>query len=126
MEQEILSIQPKRILVCQLRQIGDVLLSTPSIRLLKERFPEASIDVLTEKKCVTILENNPNVDRIWAIDKKALANPLKALRFYAQAGRNDYDLVVDFQQLPRCKWVILFSRASVKLTYTKLLPDRSD
>ena len=109
---------PKRILVCQLRQIGDVLLATPSIRLLKQRYPAADIDVLTEKKCSTVLHNNPNIDRIWTIDKKKLKNPLKALKFYAKVGRSDYDLIVDFQQLPRCKWVIRFSSAPVKLTHT--------
>lgn len=125
MEHETLSLQPQRILVCQLRQIGDVLLSTPAIRLLKERFPEASIDILTEKKCISVLENNPNIDHIWPIDKKALSNPLKALRYYAKVGRNNYDLIVDFQQLPRCKWVVRFSRAAVKLTYTPPWYNRS-
>lgn len=111
-------IHPKRILVCQLRQIGDVLLATPSIRLLKERFPEATIDVLTEKKCLPVLKNNPHIDFIWPIDKKALKNPIKALIYYAKVGRSNYDLIVDFQQLPRCKWVVRFSNAPVKLTYT--------
>lgn len=115
---DIINIHPKRILVCQLRQIGDVLLSTPAIRLLKEKYPEAKIDMLTEKKCAPVLENNPHLNRIWPIDKKALKNPLKALRYYAGIGGQGYDLIVDFQQLPRCKWVVLFSRASVKLTFT--------
>ncbi len=74
--------------------------------------------VLTEKKCVPVLENNPHIERIRAIDKAALSNPFKALRFYAQVGRDDYDLIVDFQQLPRCKWVVLFSHAPIKLTYS--------
>lgn len=112
------SIKPKRILVCQLRQIGDVLLSTPAIRLLSERFPDASVHVLTEKKCTPVLENNPHIGHIWAIDKAALHNPFKALRFYAGVSHDDYDLIVDFQQLPRCKWVVLFSRAPIKLTYS--------
>lgn len=112
------NLNPKHILVCQLRQIGDVLLSTPSIRLLNNRFPEAKIDVLTESKCVPILENNPRISKIWPIDKKALKNPLKALAYYAKVGRINHDLIIDFQQLPRCKWVVLFSKAPVKLTYT--------
>lgn len=115
---DISNIHPKRILVCQLRQIGDVLLSTPALRLLKETYPEAQIDMLTEKKCAPVLENNPHVNRVWPIDKKALKNPFKALRYYAEIGKAGYDLVVDFQQLPRCKWVVLFSRAPVKLTFT--------
>jgi heptosyltransferase-3 len=112
------SIRPKRILICQLRQIGDVLLSTPAIRLVAERFPEAALHVLTEKKCAPVLENNPRIERIWAMDKAALSNPFKALRYYASVSRDDYDMIIDFQQLPRCKWVVLFSRAPIKLTYT--------
>jgi heptosyltransferase-3 len=115
---QTLDINPKRILVCQLRQIGDVLLSTPALRLLKEKYPEAEVDMLTEKKCAPVLENNPHLNRVWPIDKKALKNPLKALRYYARIGGSGYDLIVDFQQLPRCKWVVLFSRAAVKLTFT--------
>ncbi len=111
------TLSPKRILVCQLRQIGDVLLSTPSIRLLKERYPDAEIDVLTEKKCMPVLENNPNISKVWPIDKKALKNPLKALAYYAKVGKDGYDLIVDFQQLPRCKWVVRFSNAPVKLSF---------
>lgn len=113
---DISNLHPKRILVCQLRQIGDVLLATPSLELLKKRFPEAELHLLTEKKCVPVLENNPHVDHIWAIDKKELKNPLKALLWYRMVGRNGYDLIVDFQRLPRCRYVIMFSDAPVKLT----------
>lgn len=113
---DITNLNPKRILACQLRQIGDVVLTTPSLQLLKERFPDAELHLLTEKKCASVLENNPHVDHVWEIDKKALKNPLKALAWYAKVGRSGYDLIVDFQQLPRCKWVIRFSNAPVKVT----------
>ena len=115
---DISNLHPKKILVCQLRQIGDVLLATPSIQLLKERFPDAELHLLTEKKCISVVENNPHVDHVWPIDKKRLKNPLKALQWYAKVGRSDYDLIVDFQRLPRCRYVIMFSRAKVKLTET--------
>ena len=114
---DLSSFRPKRILVCQLRQIGDVLLTTPSLRLLQERYPEALLDVFTEKKCTPVLENNPHVHRIWTLDKKELPNFLAELKFYARIARENYDLVVDFQQLPRCRFVTLFSRARVRLSY---------
>jgi heptosyltransferase-2/heptosyltransferase-3 len=114
---DLSSFSPERILVCQLRQIGDVLLTTPSIRLLHERYPEASIDVFTEKKCAPVLENNPHVRHVWALDKKALPNLLSELRYYARIAGEGYDLVVDFQQLPRCRFVTLMSRAKVRLSY---------
>ncbi|MCJ2164149.1 MULTISPECIES: glycosyltransferase family 9 protein [unclassified Pseudodesulfovibrio] len=113
---DISNLHPKKILVCQLRQIGDVLLATPSIQLLKERFPQAEIHLLTEKKCLPVVENNPHLSHVWAIDKKALKNPLAAFKWYAQVGRSGYDLIVDFQRLPRCRYVLMFSNAEVKLT----------
>lgn len=114
---DLSTFEPARILVCQLRQIGDVLLATPSIRLLAERFPRAEIDVFTEKKCLPVLEHNPRIHTIWAVDRKQLPTFFHELAFYLRIARRKYDLVVDFQQLPRCRFVTLFSRAKVRLSY---------
>ena len=75
---DLTNIHPRKILFCQLRQIGDVLLATPSLQLLKQHYPGAEIHLLTEKKCAPVLKNNPHVSHIWAIDKKALKNPITA------------------------------------------------
>ena len=108
----------KKILVCQLRQIGDVLLATPAIELLHKRFPQAEIHVFTEKKCTPMLANNPHIYRIWAVDKKKLSNLFKEIIFYREVAGQGFDLVVDFQQLPRCRWVVGFSKAPIRLSYT--------
>lgn len=114
------TFKPKRILFCQLRQIGDVVLSTPYIRILKRLWPDADIDVYTEKKCTPVLENNPDVANVIAVDKKL--GFFKTLAFYRHvgrgAGRGRYDMVVDCQQLPRITWMLLFSNAPVRFTYT--------
>ncbi len=106
-----------RILICQLRQIGDVLLSTPSAQLLKQAFPQAEVHVFTEKKCADVLTNNPDIDLIWAVDRSKLTHLGKEIGFYRRVASQGYDLVLDFQQLPRCRWVVAFSRAKVRLTY---------
>lgn len=107
----------RRIMVCQLRQIGDVLLATPSIELLARHYPQAEIHFFTEKKCVPMLENNPRIAKIWAVDKKQLPTLLHELVFYRKAAAGGFDLVVDFQQLPRCRWVVAMSRAKVRLSF---------
>ncbi|MDL2316745.1 glycosyltransferase family 9 protein, partial [Desulfovibrio sp. OttesenSCG-928-A18] len=122
-----------RILVCQLRQIGDVLLSTPAIELLAKHYPGAEIHVYTEKRCAPMLENNPHVHKIWELDKKSLPTPLHQFAFYRKVAANRYDLLVNFQHLPRCTWVAALSRARVKLApqgrcftrwlYTRQVPD---
>lgn len=109
---------PSRILVCQLRQIGDVLLVTPSLELLKRRYPHAELHLLTEKKCLPLLEHNPHIDKLWSLDKQELRPFPKELLWYHRLTRTGFDLVVDFQQLPRCRWVVAFSGAPVRLSYT--------
>ncbi|XPV76207.1 MAG: glycosyltransferase family 9 protein [Desulfovibrio sp.] len=109
---------PRRILICQLNQLGDVLLTTPAIELLKERYPDAEIDIFTEKKCLPVLENNPHINEVIAVDKKVHNSLIKELKFAWQTARRGYDLVIDFQQLPRIRPVVLFSFAKLRLTYT--------
>lgn len=115
---DLKTFEPQRILVCQLRQLGDVILTTPALELLHRRFPNAELHFLTEKKCVSLLENNPHVHKVWGLDKKVLTPFPRELAWYWQVARSGYDLVVDFQQLPRCRWVVAFSHAQVRLSYT--------
>lgn len=107
----------RSILVCQLRQIGDVLLCTPSLRLLRERFPDAAIHLFTEARCAPMVEHNPRLAAVWGVDKKELRSLRREVAFYWKVARQGFDLVVDFQQLPRCRWVVAFSGARVRLSY---------
>ena len=128
MSRDIVRIDPglirpekvRSVLVCQLRQIGDVLLATPSIALLKKRFPDAAVHVLTERKCAPVLEHNPDIARVWVLDKQQLTHPGKDLAFAWGVARQRFDILVDFQQLPRIRWVAALSRfrgTRVRLTY---------
>lgn len=109
-------LRPKRILLCQQRQIGDVVLATPAVELLRRVYPAAEIHFLTEKKCAGVLENNPNIMKLWLVGKGV---PFHKKIKQAFAIRNvGFDLVVDFQQLPRCKRVALISGASIRLSFT--------
>ena len=52
------------------------------------------------------------------MDKKVLSSLPQEVAWYWHVARTGYDLVVDFQQLPRCRWVVAFSGAPVRLSYT--------
>lgn len=106
----------RKILVCQLHQIGDVLLATPAIRMLKKGFPEAEIDVFTEKKCLPVLENNPHIHTIHALDKKS--GHLEWLKLLWHIRSTPYDLIVDFQQLPRIRQILYFSKVPMRISYS--------
>ncbi len=53
-----------RILVTRLRFLGDVIMSTPVIEALKERYPKAQIYYLAGSKYADILEENPYLEGI--------------------------------------------------------------
>ena len=100
--QELLNI--KKILIIRIDGIGDVILSTPAIRLLKERFPQAHISVLVLPKSKEILEFNSFVDRIITCNYDFLENAWKSFTFLKefiklarQLKKERYDLGVDLR-----------------------------
>jgi predicted lipopolysaccharide heptosyltransferase III len=60
-----------RILLLRLRSIGDIILLTPALHLLKEWRPDLRVTVLVEQRFRELLENNPDVDELLALDGRA-------------------------------------------------------
>lgn len=106
---------PSRILVIQLRQIGDVLLATPSLRALRRRFPKARIFFLSEPGPAKVLSENPDLDEIIIRDPKA--GGIEPLRTILDVRSRRFDLVVDFLANPRTAIISLFSGARVRISY---------
>lgn len=55
---------PVRVLVIVTRRIGDVLLTAPLIRSIKDAWPSVHIDLLVFKGTEDVLARNPDIDRI--------------------------------------------------------------
>lgn len=91
--------QPKHILVIRFSAIGDVVLTTPVLRMLKKRFPEARIDFLVKSDFADLIETHPAVDRVWRFDPLEDAGRLiRALR------KQNYDGLADLQSSLRSRW----------------------
>lgn len=65
------SVPPRTILVICTRRIGDVLLTTPVIRSLKARWPDAQIDMLVFNGTAGVLENNPDIRHVISVAQRA-------------------------------------------------------
>ncbi len=85
-----------RILVIRLSSLGDVLLATPVVRLLKRVFPDAELDIAVAQEFAAVWEHNPYINRVVAVDRTrdALAMAHAARRHLAKR----YDLVIDLQR----------------------------
>lgn len=53
-----------KFLIIRFSSIGDIVLTTPVIRCLKQQIPNAEIHFLTKKSFKDIVENNPYIDKI--------------------------------------------------------------
>lgn len=98
---------PERILLIQLRHLGDVLLCTPALRALRRRFPAAAIDFLSGRLGTEGLAGNPHLDRVLLWEPGV--QPQR--RLVATLRERRYDLVIDFQSNPRTAWLTRLSGA---------------
>ena len=58
-----------KVLVIQIRQLGDILLSSPLGRVIKESIKGAEVHFLTSEIGKDILTGNPFIDKILVIKK---------------------------------------------------------
>lgn len=91
------SPQVSKILPLKLRQTGDVVFTTPAIRALCPRFPDAHLSYIIEAAAAALFTDNPCIDEVIVAPKPGGAEGFLAelaLIERVRAGR--YDLVIDF------------------------------
>jgi ADP-heptose:LPS heptosyltransferase len=88
----------RRILVLQLRKLGDMLQTTPLLRQLRRLHPEAELDVLCEPTTEAVVRHNPHVADRLLLPRHPTA--VQILATFAEVRRRRYDLAVDGQSLP--------------------------
>jgi ADP-heptose:LPS heptosyltransferase len=106
---------PRKILLLRLRRLGDVILTTPAITLLKQAFPGASLTYLVEEPFRRLVEGNPHLDRVLAVPaRQGTADLLRVIR---SIRRDRYDVLLDFHGGPRASWITLLGGARLKVGY---------
>ena len=94
--------------------IGDVVLTTPIIRAVRERFPDAYIAYLAEKNAAALLEHNPNLNEIIPFDYSR-PSILEQPRVLLQLRRRHFDVAVDLFSNPRSALLTYGSGAPVRI-----------
>ncbi len=86
----------KNILVIRLDRIGDMVMTTPIFRALKEKWPDAQITVLANPVNKNIVINNPFIDCILVYDRENKHKSLNnRLSFFKDIRKSEFDLVID-------------------------------
>ncbi|MBU1007051.1 MAG: glycosyltransferase, partial [Candidatus Omnitrophica bacterium] len=88
----------KRILVIKIGAIGDVILVVPSLRVIRNNFPDAFISVVVGSEARHVLKRCPYIDDMIFYDRKASGKGVRGLfKLGAIVRRKAFDVSVDFQ-----------------------------
>jgi ADP-heptose:LPS heptosyltransferase len=108
-----------RILLVRLRLLGDVVLTTPLIRALRRKFPDAHLSYLVEPAAAAVVRGNPHLnDVIVAPKHRGIARWIGDVALARRLRRERYDLVIDLHGGPRAAWLAWATHAAVRIGYT--------
>lgn len=85
----------KHLLIIRLSSLGDIILTTPVIRAIKEKYPDVKIDFLVKPQFKDVVICNDHLDNVLLYDRENLPD-----------GINNYDLILDLQKNRRSKRVL--------------------
>lgn len=110
--------QIRRILIIRPGGMGDMIVLLPVVSLLKEKYPQAAIDIVCEKRNVAIL-------KLAGMTENALVYDTNPLGFLSRLRSRKYDVAVDTEQFHHFSAVFaLLSKAPARIGF-KINPTRN-
>jgi len=114
----------KKILVVATKFLGDLIVSTPGLKALRQKFPNAEIVLLVRSEYENVLRNNSNIDRIISFDfnirnEQVLHRVKKELSFWKKIRKEKFDTVISFQPGDRIAFLSLISGARYRIAPRK-------
>jgi ADP-heptose:LPS heptosyltransferase len=107
-----------KILIIRFSSIGDIVLTSPVIRCLKEQIEDIELHYLSKKAFETVLVGNPHLDKIHYLE-----NSLSAC--ISELKKENFDYIIDLHHNLRTLWIKtklgVFSSSFDKLNLKKWL-----
>jgi ADP-heptose:LPS heptosyltransferase len=83
----------RRILIVRTDRIGDIVLSTPALRALREALPQAEIDLVVQERYASLLEAYPGWNRLYTLKDRDSRDEARALAPILRERRYDAAVV---------------------------------
>lgn len=116
-----MSFNPRNILIIDFGQLGDVVMSLPALRALRERFPHARITVMVGRPGAEIIEMSGYADAFISVDRVGLRDgfkPLSVLRIFQvvkDVRHRQFDFVIDLHSFSETNLLGFLSGAPKRL-----------
>lgn len=86
--------RPVKFLILRFSSIGDIVLTTPVVRRLKQQLPNAKVCYLTKPVFAGMLKANPYIDKVYTLDT-SIKNTAKKLKY------EHFDYIIDLHHNAR-------------------------
>ena len=116
-----MTFEPKKILVIDFGQLGDVVLSLPALRSIRARFPQAHITIAVGKPGAEVINLSGYGDDTIVVDRVALRDGFKPLSLFRvvelvkDVRRRKFDFVIDLHSLSETNLLGFLSGAPKRL-----------
>ncbi|MGM5631101.1 glycosyltransferase family 9 protein [Apibacter raozihei] len=109
----------KKALIIQNKFIGDVLVASVLAKNLKKSIPDLSVHFFCYDKAVSILENNPYIDKVITFDDQELKKISVLWKYTKQIRNEKYDILIDPYAKLQSRFITLLSSAKQKISFDK-------
>lgn len=112
------SMQTRSILIIKMRYIGDTILVTPLLRVLKQAMPRTTLHLLVNRQTAGIVKGHPDIDSLIAFDYDRAKRDFRYFfQFLWQIRRLGCDMVMDLTRNDRSALFTFISGAAVRIGY---------
>ena len=104
-----------KVLLLQLKRIGDLILTTPAIAAVREKFPDATITLVIARECAELTPAISGIDRALVVRRG-----WRDLSVFFTIAREKFDYCIDFTQNDRSALLTFFSRAKRRVVSARV------
>jgi lipopolysaccharide heptosyltransferase II len=106
-----------KILILRFSSLGDILLATPVIDVIKDKFPDSQIDWVVSKKFEEALNTNPLINKLMVYKDRTGFNKIKK-----EISKTGYDMIFDLHRNFKTRCLTRFKKNV--FVYNKRVFDR--
>ena len=110
----------KKVLLIRTDRIGDVVLTTPIIKILRHHLPQAKISFMVSSKTQDVVSDHPYLDEIIIYDEHKKHRGLRGILKFSQYLRNKkFDCAIIFNPRRKTHWISALAGIPIRIGYNR-------
>ena len=102
----MINLRKKKIIVTFLMHLGDLILITPFLQVLRRHAQGSDITLVVDEKVADVVRYNPDIDHLITIDKKGKDNSISALwHIGRRLHQQHYDILINLHPNERTSFL---------------------